>query len=109
VRQGPGVNYPTIGTVGQGDTLDISGVSASGNWLQITTQQGNPGWISSLPTYVRIIGTLDDVPITEANPVAGLPSPVAGPSPAVSDQPPALRPEGVPNGSAVGLAYVRLG
>jgi uncharacterized protein YraI len=94
VRQGPGVNYPTIGTVTQGDTLDISGVSVSRNWLQIITQQGNPGWISSLPTYVRIIGTLDNVPITEANPVSG-------PSPEVGGQPPALRPGGVSNGSAV--------
>jgi TolB protein len=61
VRQGPGVAYPAIGTVAQGEVFDLTGVSADGGWLQIT-KAGRPGWISSQPAYVRVTGSLDNVP-----------------------------------------------
>ncbi|NJN99109.1 MAG: SH3 domain-containing protein [Anaerolineales bacterium] len=61
VRQGPGTAYPGIGTVAQGNVFDVTGVSADGNWLQIN-KAGSPGWISSQPAYVRVIGSLDNVP-----------------------------------------------
>lgn len=97
VREGPGVSYAAIGTVAQGDILDITSVSAGGAWLQIVTPDGKSGWISSQSTYTRILGSLDDVPAIQSS-SAGLPSPVSGQSSAVGGQPPALS---LPNGSAV--------
>ncbi|NJN93617.1 MAG: SH3 domain-containing protein [Anaerolineales bacterium] len=61
VREGPGVSYAAVGTVAQGDTLDITSVSADGNWLQIVTKAGKSGWISSQPAYTRILGSLENV------------------------------------------------
>lgn len=60
VREGPGVTYPAIGAVAQGEVFDVTGVSADGNWLQIT-KAGRPGWISSRLAYVRVTGSLDNV------------------------------------------------
>lgn len=63
VREGPGVAYASIGTVAKGDKLAITGVSANGNWLQITTTAGKFGWISGQSMYVRVAGSLSDVPV----------------------------------------------
>jgi TolB protein len=62
VREGPGLNYAVSGTVAQGDILDITGVSADSNWLQIVTADGKAGWISGQAAYVRIVGSLDTIP-----------------------------------------------
>lgn len=76
VRQGPGVNYPAVGTVAQGEVVAITGISAAGNWLQITTQNGRSGWISAQPVYVRLSGSLAEVPVATApagsQPAAGV-------------------------------------
>jgi Tol biopolymer transport system component len=86
VREGPGVSFVAIGTVVQGDILDIIGVSADGNWLQILTKDGKSGWISGQSAYTHILGSLDDVPVVEASP-AGLPSSVSGQSSEMGGQP----------------------
>ena len=62
VREGPGVGYAAIATVAQGDKLDVTGISANGNWLQIITAYGKQGWISGQSAYVHIIGSLDSIP-----------------------------------------------
>lgn len=67
VREGPGVSYAAIDTAAKGDKLEITGVSANGNWLQIVTANGRSGWISSQTAYTRILGSLDDVPVVEAS------------------------------------------
>jgi TolB protein len=70
------VNYAIIGTVAQGNKLDITGVSANDNWLQIVTADGKAGWISGQSAYIRVLGSLSDVPVAEEAPIAGLSSPV---------------------------------
>lgn len=62
VREGPGMNYGTIGAVAKGDKLTVTDVSANGNWLQIVMAKDQKGWISSGTTYVRVTGSLTDVP-----------------------------------------------
>jgi uncharacterized protein YgiM (DUF1202 family) len=76
VREGPGVDYAVIGTVVQGDILTITGVSANDNWLQVFTTAAKPGWISGQSTYVRVAGSLSDVPVV--NPPSGDQSTTAG-------------------------------
>lgn len=61
VREGPGMNYGTIGTVAKGDKLTVTGISADGNWLQIVTAKDQKGWISSGTAYVRVTGSLTDL------------------------------------------------
>jgi WD40 repeat protein len=70
VREGPGVGYPVIGVAWGGDTLDVTGVNLTGDWLQVLTADGNPGWISGKPAYTRVVGSLDGVAVVEALPPA---------------------------------------
>ncbi|MFN8458755.1 MAG: SH3 domain-containing protein, partial [Anaerolineae bacterium] len=62
VREGPGMNYNSIGTVAKGDTLTVIGLSADSNWLQIVTAKDQTGWISNQAQYTRVTGSLDNVP-----------------------------------------------
>lgn len=78
VRQGPGVNYPAVATVVQGDVLDITGISANRNWLQIVTPKGQPGWISAQPEFTRLAGPLDDVPVVNSAAVPEISSSAGG-------------------------------
>lgn len=89
VRAGPEVDYATLSTVAQGDILTITGVSANGNWLQINTKDGKSGWVSGQPTYVRVTGSLSDVPVV--SPSSGSqPTAVGGQVSASSGQPAAV-------------------
>ncbi|RME63658.1 MAG: SH3 domain-containing protein, partial [Caldilineae bacterium] len=45
VRQGPGTNYPVIGSVNQGMAFDISGKNPAGDWYQFCCVNGETGWI----------------------------------------------------------------
>jgi Tol biopolymer transport system component len=62
------MDYAVIGTVAKGDIVAITGLSAGGNWLQIVTTGGKPGWISGQTDYTRIIGSLQDIPVVEIVP-----------------------------------------
>ena len=67
-REGPGVGYAVIGTLIKGDILGITGVTADGNWLQVTSAGAlrESGWVSGRAAYTRIItGSLSDVPVVE--------------------------------------------
>lgn len=71
VRQGPGLAYPVIGTARAGDRFTVIGLDPSGQWLQLVLDQGEPGWISALPTYSRLVAVdLNDLPFVEPPPVA---------------------------------------
>jgi len=67
VRQGPGMAYQSSGTAAKGDALAVTGATADGSWLQIVTAAGKTGWVSGQATYVRIAGSLKDVPVVNSN------------------------------------------
>lgn len=46
VRSGPGLAYPVIGQIGQGDTLTVLKRDQPGNWLQIAWED-EPAWLSA--------------------------------------------------------------
>jgi dipeptidyl aminopeptidase/acylaminoacyl peptidase len=75
VRQGPGVAYPATTTAKAGDLLDVTGVNAARDWLQVTLADGKTGWISGKPDYTRVQGSLDGVPVVA---VAPPPQPAPG-------------------------------
>lgn len=83
VRQGPGVTYPSLAAVLEGQTFEVTGVDATGYWLQIRTAGGQLGWISGQPPYAQLIsGNLADIPVISGPappPAAG--SQGAGPAP----------------------------
>ena len=75
VRQGPGVAYPAMATAKAGDLLDVTGVNAARDWLQVTLADGKTGWVSGKPDYTRVQGSLDGVAIVA---VAPPPQPAPG-------------------------------
>jgi dipeptidyl aminopeptidase/acylaminoacyl peptidase len=69
VRAGPGVGYSIIGVALGGDVFDVTGVNSTGDWLQVVTADGNLGWISGKPAYIRVVGSLEGVAMAEAPPL----------------------------------------
>jgi len=65
VRTGPGVAYPIIGGLSQGDAVEVMGKNAAGTWLQIA-YSGQEAWISA--AYVDLTGSLTEVPEVSAPP-----------------------------------------
>jgi TolB protein len=96
VRQGPGINYPSLAAVLEGQTFDVAGVDATGYWLQIRMADGQLGWISGHPPYAQLItGNLADIPVISGPALPASP-PAAAPVPGSQGANPA------PQGSSTG-------
>ena len=54
VRSGPGVSYPAINVLQQGDRIAVVGYDATTDWWQVQLPDGNTGWVSGSPAYVSI-------------------------------------------------------
>lgn len=65
VRQGPGTNYPTVGTLSQGDRVEIVGRNADSTWWAINFSSGT-AWIFA--ALVTPQGNLSQVPLVAAPP-----------------------------------------
>ncbi|HRV91430.1 MAG TPA: SH3 domain-containing protein [Anaerolineae bacterium] len=76
VRSGPGTNHAIIDQVSADDMLTVVRTNSTGDWLQvIIDDQGNMGWISGLPEYTQIVGSLQDVPTVQATAPPPSPTP----------------------------------
>lgn len=98
VRTGPGMNYAVLRTARQGDLLDVTGRSAGGDWLQVATSGGDSGWIFGQSTYIRLLGSLTDVPVVQAGSVSQATA-VPRQDNTLDSQPSALLSQNVSNGS----------
>jgi N-acetylmuramoyl-L-alanine amidase len=59
VRQGPGLEYTSITTVGFGTTVTLIGRNSASNWLKVQLASGTQGWIhASLLTINVAVNTL---------------------------------------------------
>ncbi len=101
VRNGPSTNYAVIGLLDAGQTHDITGKNAAGDWWQIS-YNGQPGWVlgqlvtSANATNVAVAQNIPaepaPAPVVQApptntpEPAPAEPAPPAGPEPT---QPPA--------------------
>lgn len=66
VRSGPGTNYTIIDQLSADDVATVVGVNSTGDWLQvIIDDRGNMGWISGLPEYTQILGSLQNVEVAQ--------------------------------------------
>jgi Tol biopolymer transport system component len=66
VREGPGINYTILKVAKAGDKFQIVGIDSSGSWVQVALPDGTSAWISALPAYTKISGSLDQVPTVQA-------------------------------------------
>jgi uncharacterized protein YgiM (DUF1202 family) len=55
VRSGPGVDYPALGHLAQGDVVPVIEVDPDTGWLQVQIPDAEEtGWITGSPTYVSM-------------------------------------------------------
>ncbi|MCC6457855.1 MAG: SH3 domain-containing protein [Caldilineaceae bacterium] len=95
VRGGPGTGFPVVGSAGQGDALEITGMNPVGDWYRVALNQaGDAGWLFG--SLVQVGGPADAIPtLSEAElPAAPTPEPqaevqAASAPPVVAAPPPA--------------------
>ncbi len=69
IRSGPGTIYPAIGTLAQGESVEITGINFTGEWYRVARDGKNIGWVSASPKYVETVPATVDVPQIAAPPV----------------------------------------
>jgi uncharacterized protein YgiM (DUF1202 family) len=80
VREGPGVAYPAVGYLAEGQLATVTGISADARWLQIIYPplSDKRGWVSR--RYVTA-ADLTRMPVVEAPPLVLPPTPTPTPTP----------------------------
>lgn len=57
VRSGPGINYPVVATLAQGEVVLVINADPNSGWLQVELPYPQKtGWLSGQPTYVSLDG-----------------------------------------------------
>jgi Bacterial SH3 domain len=73
VRSGPGTNYPRIGSLAAGQSFEVLGKNAAGNWLEFVLD-GDAAWVSA--DMVTVSGDMGAVEVAQ-----NIPAPPAPPAP----------------------------
>ncbi len=66
VRNGPGVAYPVIGVLLQGDEVAVIGRHTPSGWWQVQLEDGRAGWVSGGAAYTQVSGDTAGVPSVAA-------------------------------------------
>jgi hypothetical protein len=83
VRRGDGTNYDVVGSLNNGETAAIVGISSFGSgWYYIELPNGGRGWIA--PSVVTVLGDLRDVPRVAPPPPPATATPTPPPTPVSS-------------------------
>ena len=90
VRQGPGESFEQIGSIREGGTYDVLGMSSDGAWIQVAVEEieGGSGWVST--ELVILEGDITNIPTVEAEaaPVAeATPEPAEEAAPEATEVP----------------------
>jgi len=62
VRGGPGVTYPVVGLLEQGDEVTVIGQHPASGWWQVALSDGDTGWVSAGAAYVSVKGDTTGLP-----------------------------------------------
>jgi len=66
VRGGPGLTYPTVDLLMQGDQVTVTGQHTASGWWQVELPDGSTGWVSGGAAYVSVSGDAARVPEARA-------------------------------------------
>jgi CRP-like cAMP-binding protein/uncharacterized protein YraI len=84
VRIGPGTTYEVTTSLAEGDEVDVLGRDEVGDWVKVSLDNGEEGWVTS--EFVDVEGNLKAVPVITPVPIATPTTdltPTAMPSPTV--------------------------
>ncbi len=56
VRDGPGITYPVLDILLQGDQVPVIGYDPANDWWQVQLSYAKIGWVSGGPAYVSVSG-----------------------------------------------------
>jgi hypothetical protein len=81
VRSGPGLTYPVLTNLTEGDTLAVVGHDPASGWWQVQLLNGQTGWVSGGPAYVSVIPGLATagLAISTETTASNLQSPISNP------------------------------
>lgn len=82
IRSGPSTAHALIGAANQGDSFDLTGKNAAGDWWEVCCVDGQPGWIFGPLAQVE---NADQVSVAQTIPTAPPPptaAPTTAPAPA---------------------------
>jgi dipeptidyl aminopeptidase/acylaminoacyl peptidase len=87
VRSGPGISYPTVGLLTQGEEVTVIAQDASSGWWQVQLPSGDTGWVSGGAAYVSVKGDTTGVPeVSVAAPFTAVaPSPISYTTPSTPE------------------------
>jgi hypothetical protein len=92
IRGGPGTNYPKVGSLAAGQSYEIVGQNAAGNWLQFV-YDGDAAWVST--DMVTVSGDMGAVEVAQNTPAPPAP-PAPRPRPTSPPPPPPTSPPAPP-------------
>ncbi len=88
VRSGPGVAYPAVGLLTQGQQAPLIGHHAASGWWQVQLPGGGSGWVTGGAAYVSVGGSTAAVPEVAASAPAtdgaSVPATAGAPMPATA-------------------------
>jgi hypothetical protein len=87
VRGGPGTAYPRVGQLRAGQTFEITGKNATGDWWQFDLN-GQPAWVVGNLVSATTTGNVEVATNIPAPPATPKPRPTPRPAPAQPTQPP---------------------
>jgi N-acetylmuramoyl-L-alanine amidase len=66
VRTGPGMAFPVVTKVAQGQTVTLLGRNANSSWLLVRTSGGQQGWVNS--AHINASVPLSSLPVVDSPP-----------------------------------------
>ncbi len=92
MRNGPGPDYPILGTIPRGALVAVVGRSANQSWLQVTYPPGSQlrGWVSI--AYIDVTGDIDQLAVAGPGTAASIAIPTNAAPVAPSSTPPTAAP-----------------
>jgi Bacterial SH3 domain len=78
LRGGPDTVYSRLGTLRKGAPLTVTARSKAGDWLEVTTQGGENGWVAA--AYVELNLPVESIPLAAEVPPTPVPPPTQPPT-----------------------------
>jgi uncharacterized protein YgiM (DUF1202 family) len=72
IRNGPGTNFETIGTLRENEVVNVIGRDTTSSWIKINLNEGGEGWISALETNVKMNFQISLIPLITFSPLTGI-------------------------------------
>jgi eukaryotic-like serine/threonine-protein kinase len=96
LRQGPGINYPTAGTLSRGEQVEIIARSQHGDWYLVALSDESTAWISARVTQPATPFDSEQIPLAATIPAPPTATPTNTPPPTATHTPPPPPPPPTP-------------